>query len=314
MPAPLPVDGEVDRSFADTFHLLGRQKWVILAVLLVALSLALLYLNVALRTYTSQLGLTPVSNGPASGGQALGGLASLAGIQLPGNEGQSQLEVFLEGLTSRAAANSLARGRPDLMHRVFDREWDGPHRAWRPPIGIMVSVSKGLKSALGFDDPWRPPDGERLQTLLQRQIVIDRDRDKRITVISIATADPRLGRDLLSSLHGTVDDYMRQKSLLRAEAYVVFLKGELQSVTVEDYRMSLLQTIAQQEKLRMVAHTTLPFAADPFGPPTTLARPTSPSPLITLAIAVVVGLLGGITLAFVRDGRRKSMSAVGSEN
>ena len=200
------------------------------------------------------------------------------------------------------------------MRRVFDREWDAPHRAWHPPTAMVVSASKWLKGMLGFDDPWRPPDGERLRTLLQQQIVIDRDRDKRITVISIATADPRLGRELLASLHGTVDDYMRQKSLRRAEAYIAFLKGELQRVTVEDYRMSLIQTIAQQEKLRMVAHTTLPFAADPFGPPTTLARPTSPNLLVVLAIAVVVGLLSGITLAFVRDGRRKSMSAVGSES
>lgn len=299
------TDGAGDRTFADIAKALGRQKLVIIGALIAALVVAIVYLHMAPRRYTASLGITPVSSGSSVAGQRFGGIASLAGIRLPGDESQTQLEVFLEGLTSRAAANQLAKSRPDLMKRLFAAEWDAPTRHWREPRGTLPSLLAGVRRLLGVDTVWTAPDGARLQVLLQNRIVIERDRDKRITVISIDTAEPSLGRDLLAALHASVDGYLRARALDRANGYVTYVREQLRTVTVDDYRAALLETMSQQEKLRMIANSEQPFAAEPFGPPSSDDRPSTPKVIVALPAAIVLGLFLGVVLAFIRDSRQR---------
>ena len=53
-----------------------------------------------------------------------------------------------------------------------------------------------------------------------------------------------------------------------------------------------------------MASSDLPFAADPFGPPSTTDKPSSPNVILVLAVSVGLGLLLGLLLVLVRGRSR----------
>lgn len=290
-------------SLGDVLALLRDGWWQIAAVTALLVGVALLYLQSADRQFESVLVVTPVA-GSVGLPSGIGGLASIAGIRVPGSDADSQFEMFLEGLTTRQSAERLSQKHPDLLPRMFPDEWNSASRRWEQPVGAFPNAIRAVKSLVGMDTAYRPPDGARVEQWLKREIAIAKARDQRLTVISIESQDPQFGRSLLAALHQEGDNLLRERAVQRANDYAEYLGRKLGEVTVADYRQSLVEALAEQEKTRMMASSDLPFAADPFGPPSTPNRPSSPQPVLTLAIAIGLGLVLGVLMVIVRGRNR----------
>ncbi|MCG2841193.1 Wzz/FepE/Etk N-terminal domain-containing protein [Sandaracinobacter sp. RS1-74] len=287
----------------EVFLALGRQWLAMALVLLASLLLALIFLRSAPPKYTSKLLVTTTSSA-SLGSSEIGGLASLAGIGMPSSDGQVQFETFLEGLKTRETANRLLKADPELLKRIFQAEWDDGSKQWRAPDGMLPLLAGGMKRLIGYDTGYLPPDAARLQGWLENHIEIEKARDQRLTAIQLETADPALGRDILARLHEVVDGLLRQKAIERADTSIAYLNEKLQTVTVAPYREVLVETLAAQEKKRMLASTGLPYAAEPFGPPVSGGRPTSPNPFIVILAALVIGIALAIATALLRERKR----------
>ncbi len=297
----LSTDREV--ALRDVLALL-RDGWrQIAAACAIFLLLGMLYLKVADRRYESMLAITPVS-GSAGLPSGIGGLASMAGIRVPGSDSQTQFELFLEGLTTRKSAERLVRRHPELLPQMFPGEWNADARRWEQPTGAVSNSLRAVKGVLGMDTSYRAPDGARVQQWLKREIAISKARDQRLTVVSLVSRDPEFGRTLLAALHLEGDNMLRERSVERANDYIAYLSGKLGEVSVADYRQTLVDALAEQEKTRMMASSDLPFAADPFGPPSTPDRPASPQPILAISIALGLGLVLGVLVVLMRGRRR----------
>lgn len=290
-------------EIGDVLGVIRDGWWQIAAVTAAVLLLSVLYLQSAERRYTSSLFVTPVS-GSAGMPSGIGGLASLAGINMPGLDTDSQFELFVEGLTTRESAERLVRAHSDLLPRMFPAEWNAAQRNWQQPAGVTAAISRTMKPLVGMDASYRPPDSARVQRWLVNELAVMKERDRRFTVISIETRDPEFGRKLLGALHQTGDSLLRARAIERADDYAAYLTGKLAEVTVSDYRQTLVEALAEQEKTRMMASSDLPFAADPFGPPSTTDKPSSPNVILVLAVSVGLGLLVGVLLVLVRGRSR----------
>lgn len=295
-----PADMEV--TLGDVLALLQRGWWVIATITLALVAVAILFLQVAERRYRSVLAVTPVS-GSASLPSGLGNLASIAGIRAPGSDAEGRFDLFLEGLTTQETAERLVRANPELLPAMFPGEWDASTRQWRQPTGVVPGLVRSVKGLLGMNTGYEAPGQARVQRWLENTLTVSNERERRLTIISIETADVQFGRDLLAALHHVGDDLLRARSVERANDYVAYLTGKLSEVSVADYRQALVEALADQEKMRMMANSNLPFAAEPFGPPSTPDKPSSPNPPVLLAIAILLGLVIGTFVVLLR-GRR----------
>ena len=86
------------------------------------------------------------------------------------------------------------------------------------------------------------------------------------------------------------------------------LSAQLGKVTIAEHREALAQTLSEQEKQRMAASSSAPYAAEPFGNATASPRPTSPRPILVLAASLMAGLLLG-TLAALGVARLRAYRA-----
>lgn len=280
---------------------LWRQWWVLLIAMAINLAIAVFYLNIATYRYAVTLFVTPVQSSNTSLSAKIGGLAGLAGISLPTDSSADAFKLYMEGLKSRPVADALAADQ-QLMISFFPDEWSAGEKKWREPASVGHSFGEAINRVLGLPaDTWHPPDGARLQELLERNVSIVETRDQPAVSVIFLTSDPHFGIEVLNRLHRTVDGMIKRRVLARASDSIAYLQKKLQQETVADYRQALIEQETQQEQLRMMASASVSYAADPFGPPTPSRFPVSPRPWFVFAFCIIIGLVAGIPLAVAAD-------------
>lgn len=298
----LLFDNEVGRSSAITALLIAK-KWTLLGFIVASVALAVLYLNVATYFYTATMNVTPVqSSSSASKLGNLAGLASIAGVSLPQDSSSMSFVLYTEGLRSRLAADTLSRN-PVIMQSVFKSEWNAQQGRFVEPNGPLKPVIQAAKTLLGLPQyQWRAPDSARLRAYLQKEIKIIQSPKSPVATIIYSNPDADFAGTMLSSLNQVVDNSLRQRSLDRSDDSIAYLTQQMTRVTLAEHRQAVAAALSEQEKQRMFASSSLPFAAEPFGGIIVSLRPTSPQPVIVLIAAVFAGLLTGIAWIIVRGG------------
>jgi hypothetical protein len=292
---------EADVDLSKFLRELWIGRYMILGMALLGLLLSLVYLANAQYKYTAHLSAVPAAK-TESGGKSsnLGGLVSLAGLSLGGSGGDRQFLLYKEGFKSRDVATVLSN-QPEIMHRIFAAEWDGRTNRWVQPSGFRFTLARAVKRALGLPVyPWRQPDAVRVQQYLDKMVVIDDDDKNSIVTIKYSDRDPKFAVSFLKAVNEAVDGVIRRAAVKRTDEYINYLSQVLFTVTVAEHRVALSSALGEQERDKMMASSTVPYAADLIDQISVPAEPDQPSVPKTLAGSVVAGLLIGLLTILIR--------------
>lgn len=295
VPGSLPEkDTQTELGLADFVAFAWRARWTSFFGALLGLGLSVLYLGMATYRYTATLIVTPVKSEMTQLPGNISGLAAIAGINLPGGGGANDFNLYILGLQSRQVASELAKN-VEIMHRVFHSQYDPVSGQWRRPVGVIAIFSSAGKSALGIPGAeWRPPGSGELQKFLETNVKVVTDRKSNITNISVDYKDPQFAVELITDLHDETDAVLRRQALERADQAIGYLERQLSRVQLAEHREALAAMLSEQEKARMLASSTAPYAAQPFGAAVVSSRPTSPQPVIVLLAGVLGGAVFGL--------------------
>jgi uncharacterized protein involved in exopolysaccharide biosynthesis len=285
----------------DTLHFrpmlaLVIRRWrLVLAVELISIGLAVLFLHLVTYKYTITMQVSPVDSGSAEQKSGLGGaFAALTGSLTPD---VNRIELYMAALTSIKVAKAIA-DKPDIMHGLFYKEWDSTTQSWHPPRGPLPALISGLENLLGFPPKaWAPPDAKSVLELLTKQIIIEYQPNRPLVTITYRDKDPRFGVALVEAIHEAADGQLRKAVLFRTTAYIDYLLKELQSIDVVPYRNALAQVLAQQELQRIQTLADVPYAIEIFSPPTASPMPTTPLAPVVLVATALAGLMLSVLLA-----------------
>lgn len=309
-PAPADAD-KVD--IIGLLLALWHRRWLLVIITSAFVLLAIVYLQTAKYQYLVQLQVTP-SQGAASQAMSsrlggLGGLAAMAGINLGGDDAVSNFDLYLESLSGREVAATVAEDA-EIMKVVFSGEWDEQTKTWRKPSSRTAGVRRVIKGILGIPDyPWQAPNGARMQLYLGDVIRVDRKPRSPIALIRTYQVDPTFGVKLLNAVHRAADTRLRAQALQRTDEYVRYLSSQLEVVTVSEHRQALAQAMSEQEKVRMMTRANTPFAAEPFGNATASLRPARPRPVAALAMGILGGGFVGVMTIVLLTLRKQSLAA-----
>ena len=279
---------------------------IVAAVIGVFLILALIDLHTTPSVFAVKMQVTPVQGAgdqASSRSNSLSSLAQLAGLNLSPSSGQSasQFITYVDSMHSRDLADDLAKNK-ELMKAIFSREWDEQSQTWQEPRPSILEFVKGaLMQLLGSRPlPWQPPDGARLQEFLTGsdglQIIKDIKRPDLVT-IEYDTSNTQFGIQLLNAVNQAANDHLRKKALLRATQYIDFLSKELNTVTVAEHRMAIMQALSEQEKFKMKRVARLrPTRPNYFDKPWASLTRLSPKPGEAYLLAILKGLLVGAVI------------------
>lgn len=301
----IPDESTVD--LAELFGTIWRGKALLAASIIITLGLAISYLHFATYMYTAELAVKPAQLSASNRSRQIGGLgdlASLAGVSIPTDQGGAQFQLYVESLRSRVAADALSKD-VDLMRAIFRNEWNETTQSWEEPKSQFRTLLQAVKPVLGIPNyPWQPPDGSRLKIYMDSHLKIEQSSKEIIVTVAFTDRDPQVAIKFLSALHEVVDTKLRQDTLFRSTTNVAYLAETLKTVTVAEHRQAITQALIDEEKNLMMANSNQPFAAEPFGGPTALFRPTDPNPLLILSAGALAGILIGVGAALLTARRR----------
>lgn len=300
-PTGQTADDEID--LAELALALWRGRVAILLAMGLALLLAVAFLHLAERKYTVSLVLKPMQE-PSSRSNLSGfaGLAGLAGIDLPSGS-DADFSAFPLMLKSRDVAERLV-GDAELMQRLFEAEWDAEAGAWRAPArSALGAVVAPLKTVLTGEGPadYRPPDAARLAERINRDISASIDTKSGLLNISTEAADPDLFMRLLDSLVVQTDALFRERFIAAGSSGLDFYKLQLAQARSTEHREALARMIVNEEQKLMLATRSTNYVAEPLTGPDVSLEPTSPRPALVLALATVLGLMGGCGGVLLRN-------------
>lgn len=294
---PIPSS---ELSVAGMVQFLRRHWKTFLFLPGLAFLLGVLLLHLADSKYTASLVVTPAQtgNGEVSG---LGGIAAMAGVNLSGADDQNRFALYRAGLLSREVAAELARDE-ELLRQIFPRDWSASHNGWAAPESTIGSTVTAVKTVLGFPlRRWEPPGPARMQDFLRRNVTIIEDKDNPIYSIQLEMKNPEIAVAILTRIHEISDSIQKNRAQGRAKSRIDYLSSELQKNSLLERRTAIASLLVEQENNLMMSSSDEPFAAYPFDGLVISTSPTSPRPLLVLALSIAAGIGLALMTALLRD-------------
>jgi hypothetical protein len=215
----------------------------------------------------------------------LGGLASLAGVDLGG--GASHAEI-IAALRSEAFIRDFIREN-DLLPVLFADDWDERLRTWREPEEA-------------------PSLGDAYLRFTRDVIQISDDRTTSLLRISAQWTDPERAMTWIGALVRKLNESLRVDAMDRADRNLQFLREEAQETQTLELSEALYGLIESETRQKMMAKVNSHYALRIVDPPVTpdASNFSSPNRPLTGILGGMLGLLCAVAYASFRIVSRRS--------
>jgi uncharacterized protein involved in exopolysaccharide biosynthesis len=235
--------------------------------------------------YRAEVVMAPANHaGSGELGNQLGGLASLAGINIGG--ANQKADQSLEYLRSRVFTRGFIE-RHDLMPVLYAKQWDPARGRWRD-LQDAPTIEQGVTK---FSKKVRE---------------VTEDRRTGIITVAIIWSDRFVAAQWANWLVAEADKALRDRAIAEESRSVEYLKTEAEktsTVVVEGAISNLMET---ELKNSMVARTRDSYAFEVIDPAVTRDPKDrdSPNKPLILSLGLCLGFLVGVLIASIREYTR----------
>lgn len=275
-----------------TAHLWGKKVPILAFVLFAAIvaSIGVLQLE---NQYRSEVKLYPKSSDTGELGNLagqFGGLASLAGISIPGG-GNEEVGLALEILKTKDFISGFVRQNNYLIPIFATDKWvRGSDEIILDPEIYDVNTQKWVRP-LKEGQSLIPSDKEVFE-VFSDSLSITTDQESNVTVIGFTHYSPSFSKQVLDSLVKELNEYMRQSAREDALRSLKFLDEQVKTTKIAGVKATLFQLIEEQTKKLMLTEVSKDYVfqvIDQAYLPEKKAKPLRA--LIVLSVAFVAGFL-----------------------
>lgn len=270
-------------------------KWIIIGVTFVFSVLSIIYALDQPNMYTSEALLAPVEQEQSLGGLQgqLGGLASLAGINLGGGA-SNNTQLAIEILKSRQFVSEFIQKHnilPDLM----------AVEAWNLSDNTIVY---NANLYIASEDKWirevalprvPKPSLQEAYKVFNGALSVTKTENGMIT-LAIDHVSPFIAQQWVDWLIEDINQTMKIRDVTEAEESTAFLTSQLEKTQLTDIREVLFKLVEEQTKTIMFANVRDEYVFKTIDPAMVPEEKSGPK----RSLIVVVGtMLGGMLSVFV---------------
>jgi hypothetical protein len=282
---------------------LWRGKFFIIFCTTVSIVFASYNLRHEEKKYSITYKLKPVSqkdNGPNISG--LGGIASLAGINLPSSS-SSDFNVFKELIYSNEVSHEIIKNK-DMTRMLFAGEWNKSLGKYSPGKKSKISELKNYVKNLLLgeeEEIYIPPNSRRLAKFISEYVKLTVERKTGFLFLTSEHSQPELILKLLIEITNASDGIIRDRYVNFSKEPLDFYKEKLNSSRSREHREALAQLISKEQQKLMLASSGKYFAIEPITKPVISLYPTHPRPMSNLILSLFIGLVFSMLIVLLRN-------------
>lgn len=290
------INQSEDMRLSELISVLWQGKWLIITITS-ALTIAAVVLALSLpNKYTSSVLLTPSASAgsDALGGLArqLGGLASLAGINVKDNS-----------ISNAALALEVVRSRDFISRFITEHGVLVPLMAvkgWQSHDNTLLFDPQIYENGDWVRDVEPPRKAEpSLQEAYDEFIehfTVTKSKDNGIVTLTVEHYSPYIAKQWAEALVADLNLYMKRKDMQEAKDSLNYLQDELAKTQIEELRKALYQLIEEQTKILMLTQVNKEYVFKTIDPAVVAEKKSKPNrPLI----CILGFLLGGFISCFI---------------
>ena len=240
-----------------------------------------------------------------------GGLASLAGIQLPSGSGGGQTELLQEVMRSRIFVSDFIAKHKLAPRLIALKSYDPVNQTETINPEIFDPVSE---TWLREPKPPRSaePSAQELYEVFSNSFSIEQDKTSPSIIVSFEHQSPILAEQIVRLMIEEIDDYARAKDKKKAEDSIAYLEQKLTETKLVEVEKVLYQMIETQTKTLMLAEVNEDYAFQVIDPPVVPELKTKPKRSLIVVLATLVGGMIGVLVVLVRSAIRNRVQRVAS--
>ena len=280
-------------DIGELLSVLWQGRWVLFSSVAVFAGAFVAVAFLMTPVYTAFTVLVPASSERAGSlGSALGplgGLASIAGINV--SSGDTQTQEALAVLRSREFTEEFITDH-GLMTELYAPQWDARAAKWKGDARNQPTLVRAYKY---FDE---------LRTVTE-------DKKTGLIKVQIAWRDPDQAALWVNELIERLNSVMRARAIKRTDALISYLQQELATTSTVETRNAIGRIMETRINERMLANVSTEFAfrvVDTALPPD-LRDPTKPNKPLLILSGILTGIVVGTVGVFLRATLRKKARA-----
>jgi uncharacterized protein involved in exopolysaccharide biosynthesis len=227
---------------------------------------------------------TDKNNGDLGGAMgSVQGFAALAGIGL-GND-DSATDEALAVLKSQQLTDMFIE-QNHLMPEFFPSLWDPRTGTWKADLKEVPTIARGYR-------------------VFDRIRKIERDAKTGLITLTVDWKDRNKAADWTNGLVQLLNDEMRRRAVVDADASVGYLQKEYGTVPDVSTREAISRLMESQIKQQMLAHVTQQYALRVINKAIApdADNPVRPIKILFVALGLLFGALFGIAVALILHKR-----------
>jgi uncharacterized protein involved in exopolysaccharide biosynthesis len=285
----------------DTFDLyefsrtVWQGRWTMVAITAVCVIGAVAYAFSAVEWFTANVVLVQTDDNKSLSGNLaqLGGLASLAGINISGG-GESQMPVAV--LKSKELVRDFITDK-NLTKLLLADKLDPQTGDWK------------------IHDIKRRPDVRDAVEYFQKKVCsITEDKKAGVVTLSITWKNPDVSAEWANELAQRVNTKLRDEATAEAERNIKYLKDEMAAANVTSLQQSIGRVLESEMQKLLLARGNDQFAFKVVDQAVAPRKPTWPRRITIVGGSAVFGILASIAVIILRrEVRDRKASAMRAE-
>lgn len=298
-------DDEID--LRELFGIIWQGKWWIIAITFVFAVGSVIYSLSLPNIYKSEATLAPTEEASGGGlsqmaGQ-LGGLASLAGVNLGGGN-TDKTTIALEILKSRAFIKSFVE-KYDILPELMAVE------EWNRGSGVVFNseiYNPDTKEWVREVEPPKQPEPsswEYVKVFREQILEVSKDDTTGLVTIAVNHQSPEVAEQWVVWLIEEINNHMRERDIQEAQRSLEYLDKELQSTSLSDMQQVFYQLIEKQTQTIMLANVRPEYIFQTLDPAVVPEQKAKPSRALICIIGTFLGGFLSVGFVLVRNIFRK---------
>lgn len=304
-----PMDDEIDLK--ELFMVLWSGKWLISAITGVAavasVAIALMLPNI----YAANALLAPAEQ---SGGgmsalmQQYGGLASLAGVSLPGGEDGSRAQLGMQLMKSRAFIGDFVDRRDILPELMAVKSWDAGSG---DVVFDSESYDADSKTWLREVEPPKlaEPSAQEAHKAFSAILGVSQDKQTGYVTVSIEHQSPIIAAQWVNWLVEDVNSAVKAQDVAEAEKSIEYLREQVTNTSLADLQAVFFDLIQSQTETVMLAEVRQEYVFKTIDPAVAPEEKSKPSRALICVLGTLLGGMLGVVIVLIRHYARPESEA-----
>jgi LPS O-antigen subunit length determinant protein (WzzB/FepE family) len=291
-------DDEVD--LRELFGIFWKGKWLLISITFLFSIAAVVYSLSLPNIYHSSALLSPVGN-QSSMNQALrsyGGLANIAGINLPSSGDASKTDKALEKLESLSFFTENIMPNIHLPDLMAIESWDA--------VNNTIVYNEKLfneEKQLWVRDFQYPknqiPSAQESFKVFKGSLKVVKDNKNGFISISVNHQSPYVAKVWVELIVDQLNYFYRLKDRLEAEAAVDYLNIQIAQTSFTEIKQVIAQLLQQKTQQLTLIEVNDFYVFDYIDPPSVMEEKAEPSRAIICILGALLGGMIGIIVVLI---------------